>query len=207
MTSERRDDLNHHLTPEEIDRCALGAAVEERPGPLAAHLEGCAACRREVALLEALDRRLAALPYLEPSAGFASRVMARVRLPEPLHEKAWAGIRRRWALLAAGLAAATVTVGGMAWWLFGEQELTPSGLLAFIAEGTRTMAVRGAIAGGRLLYDLGVVEVAGTLIEQVALTQAAGAMAALSLLGMGALWTMKRLAQADAARIPRVARG
>ncbi len=207
MTDERRSELNRHLTPDEVERCALGAAVEERPGPLSAHLEGCAACRREVTLLRALDRRLATLPYLEPSVGFTSRVMGRVRLPEPWHEKAWAGIRRRWAVLAAGLAAATVTVGGMAWWLFGEQELTPRGLLTLILDGAQTLAVRAAIAGGRLLYDLGVVELAGSLADQIALTQAAAGMALLSLLGCGALWMMRRLAQAETAELSRAARG
>lgn len=206
MQRERRDELNRHLTPDEIERCATGGSPEGRPRRLATHLEGCAACRREVALLEALDRELAALPYLEASAGFASRVMARVRLPVPWHETAWATIRRRWAVLAAGLAAASVSVGGVAWWLFGKQELTPSGLLALVADGVRLLAVRAAIAGGRLLYDLGVVDFARALTEQVALTEAAAGMALLSLLSCGALWTMKRLVQADAPRLSRTAR-
>lgn len=198
--------MNAHLTPDEVERCAVGGSAEDRPARLAAHLEGCAACRREVALLEALDRELAALPYLEAAPGFASRVMARVRLPAPRHEAAWAAIRRHWAVLTAGLAAATVTVGGVAWWLFGRQELTPAELLAFIADGARALAVRAAIAGGRFLYDLGVVDFARVLAEQVAPTQAAAAMALLSLLGCGALWTMKRLAEADDSNLSRAAR-
>lgn len=200
------NELRRHLTPEEIERCAAGGSETDRPGRWATHLAGCGACRRELARFEALDRELAALPHLHASPGFRDRVMARVRLPVPWHEAVRASLRRRWAVLTAGLAAATASVGGMAWWLFGKQELTPSGLLAFIADGAQALAVRVAIIGGRLLYDLGVVDFAGALAEQVALTEAAAGMAFLSLLGCGALWTMMRLTDRGAPRLPRAAR-
>lgn len=206
MAHEGRDDVDRHLTQDEIERCVAGGSPEGRPRRLAAHLEGCAACRREVALFRALERELGALPYLVASAGFADRVMARVRLPAPRLEAAWAGARRRWAALAAGLAAAGLTLGGAAYWLLGRQELTPGGILAFLAEGAQALAVRAAIAGGRFLYDLGVVDLGRTLVEQMAPAQAAAGMALLSLLGCGALWTMKRLADTGAPRLTRAAR-
>lgn len=207
MARERMDELRRHLTPDEIEVCALGEPAGAPPASLARHLEGCAACRREVAALERLDREVAALPYLETPPGFAARVMARVELPLPRAERAWVVVRRRWAVLAAGLAAVAVATGGAAYWLFGRQELAPTDLLAFLVEGARALALRGAIALGRLLYDLGVVETAGTLIERVAPTEAAAAMGLLSLAGFGALWTMKRLLEADPVRAPRGARG
>ena len=197
--------MHRHLTPDEIERCALGE--EDRPGPLSSHLRDCAACRREVARLEALHELLSILPDLEPAPGFAARVMTRVRLPEPWYERARAGLRERWAVLAAGLAAATATVGGMAYWLFGRQELTPTGLLAFLLESARTLAVRAAIGGGRWLYDLGVIDLVSGLTESIALTEAAAGMALLSLLSCGALWSMRRLARTESVRLPRPAGG
>lgn len=207
MRRERTDEVKRHLTPDEIEICALAGRAGTPSEAAVAHVEGCAACRGEVAALERLDRRLASLPYLETPPGFAARVMARVDLPLPWAERAWAAVRRRWALLAAGLAAATATTGAAAYWLFGRRELTPIELLAFLAEGAEALALRGAIAVGRFLYDLGVVEMATGVVDRIAPTEAAVAMGLLSLAGFGALWTMKRLAEYEPARAARRVRG
>jgi hypothetical protein len=60
-----------------------------------------------------LDRRLAALGSFAPSAGFADRVMARVRIPAPLAAASARPVRRRrWPALVgplAGVSAASST--------------------------------------------------------------------------------------------------
>lgn len=202
-----RGALDRHLTPDEIERVALAGPGED-PGP-AAHVRACGTCRRQVALLRTLDVHLKGLPYLSASPGFTERVMARVQLPVPWHRKVRAAVRRRWAVAAAGLAAAGIALGGPAYWLFGRQGLppSPSALLAFVLEGAQALALRAAIAAGRVVYDLGLVDLIGTLGERLAPAHAAAAMALLSLLGLGAAWTMKRLVESTPAPVGRAARG
>lgn len=47
-----------------------------------AHIDACAACQEELALLRQVDDALATLPVLEEAAGFTARVMAQVRTTE-----------------------------------------------------------------------------------------------------------------------------
>lgn len=192
------------MTPDEIERVALAAPGED-PG-LEGHLRACAGCRGQASLLRTLDAHLKGLPHLATSPGFTDRVMARVRLPVPWYRDAWSTVRRRWAVAAAGLAAAGIALGGPAYWLLGPQELRPSGVVAFVLEGAQALALRAAIAAGRVLYDLGVVDLVGALGERVAPAHAAAVMALLSLLGLGAAWMMKRLAESTPAAIPRAVR-
>lgn len=70
-------------------------------------------------------RELSRLPHLTPSIGFAGRVMARVRLPQPravaLFHRAriWAAVPRHTLALAGGYAlSAVVALGVVVPWLF-----------------------------------------------------------------------------------------
>ena len=68
-----------HLTTDEIELWAqglLGAAQ-------ALHLAECSLCLAEAERERRLLLGLAQLPRFTPSAGFADRVMARVRIPTP----------------------------------------------------------------------------------------------------------------------------
>ncbi len=47
-----------------------------------AHLDACAACREDLAMLRQVDDALAALPVLEEPADFTARVMAQVQAAE-----------------------------------------------------------------------------------------------------------------------------
>lgn len=185
--------VDRHLTPDEIELCALEAPESEVAGRLGAHVRGCPACRREVAALAALDRQLGTLPLLGTSAGFTERVMARVTLPVPWYEVAREAVRRRWVALSVGLAAACGTVGGMAYWLFGLQGLTPGGLATLAYEGLRTLLLQALIILGRAVYDLGLVDLAAEAVERFTLPEAATAMALMSLLALAALWAMRKV--------------
>ena len=171
-----------HLSPDEVDRCVSAASDSGYPDALGEHLRVCTVCRDDVAFARALARHLATLPYARTSPGFSGRVMARVRLPRPWGERAFVFVRRRWAVAAATAAALAVTIGGMSFWLFGQQGITPVGLATFVYEGTQGVVVRGFIGAGRLLYDLGVVDLGSTLLNDIGLAQALMAMAALGLL-------------------------
>jgi hypothetical protein len=205
MRDEERPELNRHLTPDEIELCALEAAGPRRPERLRAHLRSCVECRDEVAALAELDRRLATLPALAASPAFADRVLARVQLPVPWYREALAALRRRWLVVAVGLSGAVATVGGMGWWRFGQQGLTPGALVTFVYEGLRSLLLQGVISVGRALYEVGLVDLVGDVAARVTLPEAATAMALVSLLGMAALLTMRKVVEAAGA--PRVARG
>lgn len=78
-----------------------GADREEALG----HLDGCAACRTEVAeLSEAADALLAGSPLVEPPSGFEGQVLARIAALD-------APRRSRWPVLA--VAAAVLVVLGL----------------------------------------------------------------------------------------------
>ncbi|MFW6205828.1 MAG: anti-sigma factor family protein, partial [Gemmatimonadota bacterium] len=89
----------NHPTPERLQdfvEDTLGGARERR---VRAHIEGCVRCQAEVEELREVFAALERLPTLEPTAGFADRVMRHVRIPQtaPAREPVLAG-----ALTAAG---------------------------------------------------------------------------------------------------------
>jgi hypothetical protein len=68
-----------HLTTDEIELWAEGLLDAAR----AIHLAECSLCLAEAEQERKLVLELARLPRFAPSAGFADRVMARVKLPTP----------------------------------------------------------------------------------------------------------------------------
>lgn len=119
----------HEVTAE----LALGVAAGERRARAVRHLEGCAACRREVAELDdVVDTVMLLAPEREPPVGFESRVVAAVT-----RRRRGAGWRRVLAYaVAATLAAAATGVGA---YVVTEQDRT-------VAAQFRTALER---AGGR----------------------------------------------------------
>jgi hypothetical protein len=198
-----KDSQTDHLTADEIERLATETTAEE-PHTSAKHLRTCGACRREVDFLRALDRRLVALPHAAPSAGFEGAVMARVRMPVPWRKRAVEALRPRWAGLAAATASVALAVGAMSYWLFGVQQLTPSGLAAFVLDSARVLALRGLIAAGQLSYSLGLTQLAESVVA-AGWAPALAALAALGTAGFVSMMIMWRLMQVRISR-PRVAR-
>jgi hypothetical protein len=196
-----------HLSPDELDLCAAAASDPDYPETLGAHLRTCVACRDDVAFVRALDSRLATLPYAHTSPGFSGRVLARVQLPKPWSERMRAAVRRRWAAAAATTAALAVTVGGMSFWLFGQLGVTPGGLVTFVYEGVQGLMVRGFIAAGRLLYNLGVIDLGSTVLNDIGLAQALMAMAALGLLVVTAFLATIQLVPMQLPRLQSLNRG
>lgn len=66
-----------HLNPDEIEHWAVGLL----PAARALHLTDCADCLVAAERERKLYRELAQLERFAPSAGFADRVMAGVRIP------------------------------------------------------------------------------------------------------------------------------
>lgn len=184
--------MGKHLTHDEIELFAKASGSptsEERR----THAETCARCREDIREWRTLDRRLAGLRRISPEPGFTSRVMARVRLPVPMHERALALARRRWALVTAAAAALALSVTGSAYWLLDSQGLTPLEVGAFLLGGARDLAVRGMLALGQVGYDLGLVDAGSTFADRLSATQALGGLALAGTIGLLAVVSMMRL--------------
>ena len=72
-------DLIMHLTTDEIELWAQGLL----PAARALHLSDCSLCRVESERERKVILELVQLPHFAPSAGFADRVMAKVRVATP----------------------------------------------------------------------------------------------------------------------------
>jgi hypothetical protein len=72
-------DLIMHLTTDEIELWAQGLL----PAARALHLSDCSLCRSEADRERKVILELVQLPHFAPSAGFADRVMAQVKVATP----------------------------------------------------------------------------------------------------------------------------
>ena len=70
-------DIAMHLTTDEIELWAQGLL----PAARAMHLADCSLCRVEAERERKVILELVQLPKFAPSAGFADRVMAQVKVP------------------------------------------------------------------------------------------------------------------------------
>ncbi len=131
--------MTHEQIQELLSAYIDGDLRPDERDEVQAHLEGCAECREELALLELTVEALHDLPDIEAPAGFADAVLDRVEAEAPTVATA-AGARsdakvipfrraRRAALVAAplALAAAAVLVVGVVWWTAPWRYVTTSG--------------------------------------------------------------------------------
>lgn len=192
MSDMDRDSALTHLDPEEVDRLAGLAEGDGHPERLHAHLQRCETCRREVAFVRSLDVRLSSLPSPEPGSEFAAAVMARVRLPIVWHRRALATARQQWPLIAMAAAMLLAVVGGVGWWL-DREGLAPGEVGGLALAGAQALMLRGAIAVGRVLYDLGVLDLGAAVGQALGPAEALAGLGLLSLLGLAALGVILRL--------------
>lgn len=99
------------------------------------HLTGCPRCRVEVEDLRSLFALLSSLPHHVPTAGFADRVMSRVRVRRPWFAwvEEWLArlaprTTRGWAVASAMVALPAVALAGLTWWVMSRPGVTPYGL-------------------------------------------------------------------------------
>src|SRR5687767_2323376 len=94
---------------------ALNALGPEEAAEFRRHLEGCPACREEVAELQSAVARMGAAEAVPPPADLKNRILAaadRTRQEAPVRPVAVPTGRRRWMTWLAAAAAALVVVGG-----------------------------------------------------------------------------------------------
>lgn len=132
----------------------------EEAGEVEAHLAGCERCRRQAEALRATVEAVRALPEPAPPAGLESRIRAALdaedartaaRAPAAA-ARPRSGVRRRWPLAAAVLAAAAI--GAVALWLGSP----PAGSLPDAIETAYADLERGGLPAGFQTADPGEVE-------------------------------------------------
>jgi hypothetical protein len=145
-----------HLTGDRLEAYCDGSLAKDERVAADAHVAHCSQCRAEVEDWRAVYAALAALPRLGPRPGFADRIMARVRIPQPWHARVGAVLTRAvprttpgWAFAAAILSVPVLFVGGFAAWLLSKSYVTAHGLWMFatdrFAEGA-TQVASGAMS-------------------------------------------------------------
>jgi hypothetical protein len=124
-----------HLTPDDLDAWIAGTLASAAQD----HLAFCPACQDRTETEREIVTLLGALPLIGPAPGFADRVMARVRVPEPSAARSLRSFRsrvfatRRTAALAASLLVLVAgSMAGSVVWTLGHQD-TLAALYAWLA--------------------------------------------------------------------------
>lgn len=193
-----------HLTPDELELCLDRDAPWGRSAWVHDHLRECDACQTDLEFIDALDRRLVTLPREVPTPGFHGRVMARVELPASWHAQLTADLRAHWRAVAATATVLLMALGGMGYWLFGEQGLTPVDLAGVVIGGLESVALRALMASGRLLYNLGLVDLGSSIMQEP--VQVFSALALFGTLSVLALLATTRLMRNRAPQLQPVLR-
>lgn len=131
-----------HPPAEHLQGYVEGLLDQGDRATLESHLLGCAECRGEVEEWRSLYTVLATMPPLSPRAGFADRVMAHVRLPDPWYVQLPARVATRlkvfvpqttrgWAVATACLALPLLFFAAVAAWVLSRPYITPGGLASF----------------------------------------------------------------------------
>jgi len=196
------NDLNLHPEPEQLESYLEGRLEDAQRAVLESHFVGCARCQAELEEWRALFAALEALPSIEPSPGFADRVMSGVTV-RPSAAQAAATARwvprtsRGWSLMAAFLALPILGLSTLVAWLVTQPWatlLSGEALLAFA--WTRASAAMSAVTTQVttvLLQSNVATSLSGVLKQFLAVAGTRGlglAAAALSLAGLGSAWIL-----------------
>src|SRR5215213_8565219 len=80
-----------HLSPDQIDAWLAGTLDAE----VTRHVDRCQSCLEQLRAEREMVEQVASLPLLSPIPGFADRVMASVRVPDPFAIRSLQATRRR----------------------------------------------------------------------------------------------------------------
>jgi anti-sigma factor RsiW len=126
-----------HPTAERLEAYVEGSLDDGARAAVASHLLRCPHCEHDVEEWRSLFAVLRGLPRFAPAPGFASRVMAHVRVPRPWHARAGWFTRflprttGGWAMATLLLALPVVTGVGFMTWLLSKSYVTAHGLWVF----------------------------------------------------------------------------
>ncbi len=196
------NELNLHPEAEQIESYLEGALADDQRAVFESHLLGCARCQAEVEDWRALFTALQALPPIEPSPGFADRVMGQVTLVASPARTA-AAVRwlphttKGWSLLAAFLALPIVGLTSAAAWLLAQPWASALSLQAVLVFGWNRASAAFSWLTGQvatlLLQTDAVRALAGALRQFLALAGTTGlgmAAAGFCVAAFGSAWVL-----------------
>lgn len=141
----------NHPTAERLEAYVEGSLGEDVRAGVRSHLLACPRCEHDVEEWRSLFAVLRGLPRFAPAPGFASRVMAHVRVPEPWHARASGWFERvlprttgGWAVATLLLALPVVTGASFMAWLLSKSYVTAHGLWVFSTNQFANFARRAA---------------------------------------------------------------
>ncbi len=196
------NELNLHPEAELIESYLEGTLDDAERVVFESHLVGCSRCQAEVEEWRGLFASLEALPPIEPSAGFADRVMAHVTvLPSPA--RAAATVRwlprttRGWSVVAACLALPLAGVGAVVAWVLSQpwiSALSGSAVLVYAWSGASAgLAWLSAHTTSLIMQSAAVRTVLAALHSFTAVAGTAGlglAAAGFCLAALGSAWVL-----------------
>lgn len=164
----------HAEITEQLPAYALGCLDPAEAAAVAAHLDGCAACRAELAAYEDVTTRLAqAAPQLAPPAALKPRLLQRVQ--SPAHARRQAGgtvvaasppapwLRRAmavWPVVSLLLVVGLATSNFLFWQQAGRQQAPTTAMRTVVLDGTSsapqgtgTIVISGDGTQGALVVD------------------------------------------------------
>lgn len=171
---KERAPSREHIPAETLQDYVEGVLPGRRSARAAAHLAACDACRTEKKGWEGLFGSIAALGRFAPTAGFAERVMARVRIPAPVpalwaeagrRVAAWGrGLlprtRRGWAIAGGVASAPTISMAALVFLVFSHPLLTAGTFTTYVS--WKASALLGSLFAS----------LASAMVESVALFRA-----------------------------------
>ena len=198
-----------HLSPERLQDYVEGILPRPQMARVETHLDGCGACSREAAAWRELVQGIETLPELAPSAAFAPRVMAQVRIGRLVREQvavstrsrvlAWAGrllprTQKAWAVISGVAVTPATVVALLVYAVFSNPAVTPGYLASFL--WWKVSGGLSAVAGVLVdtLFESAIVFQAYSALEALAGAPALAAMAAVSLAAATSLsgWVLYR---------------
>lgn len=145
------NERTEHPTSERLEAFVEGSLDAGERAVVKSHLLACSRCEADVEEWRSLFAVLRSLPHHAPAPGFALRVMARVRIPEPWFARAQAMFKRLiprttggWAMAAAILAIPVITGTSFMVWLLSKSYVTAHGLWVFATGQFASAAQRTA---------------------------------------------------------------
>ena len=127
-----------HPQPERLEAFVEESLDTGERAIVESHLVECVRCQAEVEEVRNLFLALASLPRFSPSADFAKRIMAHVKLPDPWWARAGQfaislapRTTRGWAFASGMLGLPVVMVTVLATWLLSKPYVTGESLIAF----------------------------------------------------------------------------
>lgn len=192
-----------HPASEEVEAYVAGSLSDADRAVLESHLVGCTRCAAEVEEWRALFSALSTLPYIEPSPGFADRVMAGVRVHQPWYARIAAIMRRfapestgGWFVLTALLSLPVLTMGGALTWLISRPWLSLEALWIYITFRVEAILVDLARSGILMVLESPLVIRAVDAVEELMARTGAPGIGVIALMGAAlitlSVWTLYR---------------